>query len=89
MRKKWLVIFIITENYGRTKGKIWSVMSVDWSLFQPLFKDTIKVYFCIVHKGVPAPPLLRHPPLDPACPPLFKIFVSPPLFSVPPPFKLF
>ena len=42
----------------------------------------------IVCKGVPAPPFLRHPPLDPACP-LFKIFVSPPLCSVPPPFKVF
>ena len=42
-------------------------------------------------KWVPVPPtFLRHPPLDPACPPpLFKIFVSPPLFSVPPPFKVF
>ena len=43
----------------------------------------------IVGKGIPAPHhFLRHPPLDPACP-LFKIFVSPPLFSVPPPFKVF
>ena len=41
----------------------------------------------IARKGVPAP-LLRHPPLDPACPhPLSKIFVSPPLISVPPPFS--
>ena len=30
----------------------------------------------------------RHPPLDQAFP-LFKIFVSLPLFSVPPPFKVF
>ena len=43
----------------------------------------------IVGKEIPAsPPFLRHPPLDPACP-LFKIFVCPPLFSVPPPFKVF
>ena len=43
----------------------------------------------IVGKGIPAPHhFLRHPPLDPACP-LFKIFVCPPLFSVPPPFKVF
>ena len=43
----------------------------------------------IVGKGIPAsPPFLRHPPLDPACP-LFKIFVCPPLFSVPSPFKVF
>ena len=42
----------------------------------------------LVHKGVPAPPFLRHPPLVPACP-LFKIFLSPPLFSVPPLFKVF
>ena len=35
-------------------------------------------YFAIIHshlnyvivwKGVPAPPFLKHPPLDPACPP--------------------
>ena len=32
----------------------------------------------------PGPLPLRHPPLDPAC----KIFVSPPFFSVPPPFKV-
>ena len=30
---------------------------------------------------------LRQPPLDAACP-LFKIFVFPPLFFVPPPFKV-
>ena len=43
----------------------------------------------IVGKGIPAPPpFIRHPPLDPACP-LFKIFVYLPLFSVPPPFKVF
>ena len=42
--------------------------------------------FC---KGVPAPPFLRHLPLNPASPPLFKIFVSPPLFSVPSSFKVF
>ena len=43
----------------------------------------------IVGKGIPAPPpFLRPPPLDPACP-LFKIFVYPPLFSVPPTFKVF
>ena len=37
----------------------------------------------IVHEGVPTPPsFLMHPLLDPACP-LFKIFVSPPLFSFP------
>ena len=43
----------------------------------------------IVGKGIPAsPPFLRHPPLDPDCP-VFKIFVFPLLFSVPPPFKVF
>ena len=42
----------------------------------------------IVRKGVPAPPFLRHPLLGPLCP-LFKIFVSPLLFSVPPSFKVF
>ena len=43
----------------------------------------------IVGKGIPAPPLfLRHLPLDPACP-LFKVFVYPPLSSVPLPFKVF
>ena len=43
----------------------------------------------IVGKGIPAPPpFLRHPPLDPNCP-VLKIFVCPPLFSVPPPFKVF
>ena len=44
--------------------------------------------------GVPVPPFLMHPPLDPACtspPPLpitFKTFVSPSLFSGPPIFKV-
>ena len=42
----------------------------------------------IVPKGVPTTLLIRHPPLDPACP-LFKIFVSPSIFSVPSPFKVF
>ena len=45
----------------------------------------------IVRKGVPASPpsFLRHPSLDPARPPLFKIFVTPPFFSVSPSFKVF
>ena len=45
----------------------------------------------LVRKRVPAPLLsfLRHPPLDPDCPLVFKIFVSSPFFSVPPPFKVF
>ena len=46
----------------------------------------------IVHKGVPAPPpllLFKAPTLWPSLSPLFKIFISPPLFSVPPPFKVF
>ena len=43
----------------------------------------------IVGKGIPAPPpFLRLPPLDPACL-HFKMFVYPPLFSVPLPFKVF
>ena len=46
------------------------------------------LYIGISRKGVPAPPFLRHPPLDPACP-LFKISVSPPIFYVPPSFKVF
>ena len=47
--------------------------------------NRISVY--IVCKGIPAHPLLRLP-VDPACP-LFKIFVSFPLFSIPPLFKVF
>ena len=44
----------------------------------------------IVREGIPAPLFLRHPLLAwPSLPPLLKIFVSPPLFSVPPPFKVF
>ena len=38
--------------------------------------------------GFQSPPS-RHPLLAPSCPHLFKIFVSPPQFSVPPPFKVF
>ena len=38
--------------------------------------------------GGSCPLPLRHPSLDPACP-LFKIYISPPLFSVPPTFKVF
>ena len=45
--------------------------------------------YYMVRKGVPAPSFLRHPPLDPASLLLFEIFVSPPFFSVPPPFKVF
>ena len=44
----------------------------------------------IVRKGVPAPLFLRHPPLNTACRlPPFLTFVSPPLFSLPLPFKVF
>ena len=46
-------------------------------------------YESIVRKGFQLPFFLRHLTLDPACAPLFKIFVSPPLFSVPPAFKVF
>ena len=64
-----------------------------------LYIDTyIYIYvYIIVRKGAPAPPhpppasptVLRHPPIDKACPPLLKNFFSPLLFSVPPPFKVF
>ena len=51
-----------------------------WSHFPLCFPFIID----IVGKGIPAPlSFLRHAPLDPACP-LFKIYVWPPLFSVPP-----
>ena len=45
----------------------------------------------MVHKGVPEspPPLSKAPTPWPSLPPLFKIFVFPPLLSVPPPFKVF
>ena len=47
--------------------------------FRPMF---------MVRKEVPPPlPLFRHPLLDPACP-LFLKFLCP-LFTVPPPFKVF
>ena len=48
--------------------------------------DVSPLIVCI---WVPVPPLpfLRHPPLHLACSRLFKIFVSPPLVSVPPHFK--
>ena len=43
--------------------------------------------------GGSSPRFLKHPPFNPACPlshPLrFKVFVSLPLFSSPPPFKVF
>ena len=48
-----------------------------------LFSEML--YLAIVHKGVPAP---SHP-LTQLAFPLFKIFVSLPLFSVLPPFKVF
>ena len=35
------------------------------------------------------PPLFKAPTPGPSLPPLFKIFVSPPLFSAPPHFKVF
>ena len=36
-----------------------------------------------------SPPLFKAPNPRPSLPPLFKIFLSPPLFSIPPPFKVF
>ena len=47
--------------------------------------------YTIVCKGIPAlppPSILRHPPLEPACL-LFKTFVSPFLFSITSPMKVF
>ena len=43
-------------------------------------------YYDLSSYGASSPLFLRHPHLDPTCP-LFKIFVSPPLFFVPPPIK--
>ena len=40
-------------------------------------------------KGVPAPPLLKSPCPSPCLAPLFKIFVSSLLLSIPPTFKIF
>ena len=55
--------------------------------FNELFRKDVT--YNPVRKGVSAPSLfLRHPSLDPACP-LFKIFVSPLIFSVPLLFKVF
>ena len=53
------------------------------------FLHVFPFIIAIVGKGIPAPPpFLRSPSLDPACP-LFKIFLYPPLFSVPPLLKVF
>ena len=53
------------------------------------FLHVFPFIIAIVGKEIPAPPsFLRPPPLDPARP-LFKIFVYPPLFSVPPLLKVF
>ena len=45
----------------------------------------VKLFTCIVFKEVPAP-FFRHQPLDPVCPLLKSLL---PLFSIPPPFKVF
>ena len=52
---------------------------------------TIFLKSALVRKRTPGPlpSFLRRPPLDPNFPLLFKIFVSSPLFSVAPTFKVF
>ena len=52
---------------------------------------TIFLKSALVRKRTPGPlpSFLRRPPLDPNFPLLFKIFVSSPLFSVTPTFKVF
>ena len=57
-----------------------------WSYLKRLL---LRCQYGIVRKGVLAPlPLLRHQPLNLACP-LFKIFVFPPLCSAPPLLRYF
>ena len=48
-----------------------------------------KLYTQFVRGFPPPPPFSKQPLFDPACPTLFKIFVSALLFSVAPPFKVF
>ena len=77
--------------------QFWMTASADSStptkvlshFFDHTFLHVFPFIIDIVGKGIPAPPpFLRHPRLDPACC-LFKIFVCPPLFSGPTPFKVF
>ena len=77
--------------------QFWMTASTDFStptkvlshFYDHTFLHVFPFIIDIVGKGIPAPPpFLRHPPLEPACP-LYKIFVCSPLFSVPPPFKVF
>ena len=77
--------------------QFWMTASTDFStptkvlsyFYDHTFLHVFPFIIDIVGKGIPAPlPFLRHPPLDPACS-LFKIFVCPPLFSLPPAFKVF
>ena len=77
--------------------QFWMTASADFStptkvlslFYDHTFLHVFPFIIDIVGKGIPAPPpFLRHPPPEPACP-LYKIFVCSPLFSVPPPFKVF
>ena len=77
--------------------QLWMTASADSStptkvlshFYDHTFLHVFPFIIDIVGKGIPAPSsFLRLPALDPACP-LFKIFVYPPLFSVPPLLKVF
>ena len=69
-------------NFGKMKGWV-NLGAIQWSWTQDPWIGNP----AIVRKGSPAP-LFKAPTPWPSLP-LFKIFVCPPLFSVPSPFKAF
>ena len=84
--------FCSTENIFRWKDiQPMSPDKMKISTIKTALSSIFQIIYCyyIVRKGFQLH-FLRRPSLDPACPPpLFKIFVSPPLFSVLPSFKVF
>ena len=64
----------------------------NWLLCTGILKTYLRAYqtsMIIVCKGVPAPSLFNAPTRWPSLHPLSKIFLFPPFYSVPPPFKIF
>ena len=53
------------------------------------FEQNIKWMSALVRNGGSSPPFFQAPTPWPSLPSLFKIFFSPPLFSVPPPLRYF
>ena len=97
---KWMGIPAICKKFQCTicAGEKSILQCPDMNLVNSSFLEIFREYqmetltrngLIYYFPAAPQPTFLRHLSLDPVCPLAFKIYASPPLFSVLPPFKVF